>query len=170
MESKIIIGVDPGTTGAITVMNDNNIVIHDIPTIKVQGIRKKRTEYNCPAYLAIISEVADLYKDKYDIIGVAEKLHAMPINGSVASFSLGRGSMLVEATFSFLNIPYELVSPQTWKKEMLKGFDKKSKDSGRLKAIQLFPKYADLLARKKDIDRAESLLIAEYYRRQCNLK
>jgi len=157
----LIIGIDPGLDGAITFMSKNMIKIYDIPVIELVSGRKKRRDYNIPEFKSIIEKYCTNINKP---IGVVEKVHAMPINGSIASFSLGRGLMLIEATFSFLGISYEMITPNAWKKIMLVGMPK-GKDSSRLKAIQLFPKLNHYLSRKKDHNRAESLLITEYYKR-----
>ena len=55
---------------------------------------------------------------------------------------------------------FNLISPQAWKYSCeLKG---KDKDDSRLLAIKKFPFLAGKLKRKKDVDRAEALLIALY--------
>lgn len=53
-----------------------------------------------------------------------------------------------------------LVKPAVWKKAL--GLNKKDKDASIKKAIELFPEMESKLARKKDHDRAEALLLAYY--------
>ena len=64
-----------------------------------------------------------------------------------------------------LTIPYTLVTPQRWKKELMDGMPK-DKDSSRVVAIRLFPTFATELKLKKHHGRADALLIAEYLRRK----
>jgi crossover junction endodeoxyribonuclease RuvC len=79
-------------------------------------------------------------------------------------FTMGRGLGTWEGVLAGLGIPYELVTPQRWKKALMDGMGK-DKDASRLQAIRLFPAIAGQLARKKDDGRADALLIAEYGRR-----
>jgi hypothetical protein len=79
-------------------------------------------------------------------------------------FGFGKGYGMWIGIVAALEIPYTLVTPQAWKKELMQGI--KDKDAGRLRAMQLFPAYNEWLVRKRDIGRADALLIAEYGRRQ----
>jgi len=55
----------------------------------------------------------------------------------------------------------EIVEPSAWRRHWhLPG---KDKESGRQKALQLFPDAHAALARKRDHGRAEATLIALYY-------
>jgi len=82
-------------------------------------------------------------------------------------FSMGEGYGLWKGIISAYHMPLELVTPQAWKKAMMDGMGKE-KDASRLKAIQLFPLSASNLSRKKDHARADTLLIAAYYRRKTS--
>jgi len=59
-----------------------------------------------------------------------------------------------------LGIPVSMVHPQRWKKST--SLIGKEKDVARTVAIQRFPAAADQLKRKKDIGRADALLIAQW--------
>lgn len=78
-------------------------------------------------------------------------------------FQLGLGVGLWEGILGALRIPYMKVAPATWKTKM--GVIKHP-DASRITALELFPQVEDELARKKDNGRADSLLLAEYGRRQ----
>ena len=79
-------------------------------------------------------------------------------------FNFGKGFGLWLGILAGLGIPHTLVTPQAWKKEMMQGMG--DKDAARIRAQELFPHCVDSLSRKKDIGRADALLIAEYGRRQ----
>ena len=63
-----------------------------------------------------------------------------------------------------LGIPYELVTPQKWKRAM--GVPSGDKSSSRPVALRLFPSLAAELRLKKDHGKADALLIAGYGRRR----
>lgn len=101
-----------------------------------------------------------------DLVAVLENVHAMPKQGVTSSFNFGRGFGLWEMGLIALKIPYTLVAPQTWKRELLADMSK-DKGSSILRAKQLFPHISEHLKLSKDEAKAEALLMAEYGRRHC---
>ena len=93
-----------------------------------------------------------------------EQVHAMPQQGISSTWNFARAVGVISAVCE-LTFPnsFTLVSPQRWKKHFNLTADKnEALDLAR----KLFPKAS--LKLKKDINRAEALLIAEYWR-QCNV-
>ena len=83
----------------------------------------------------------------------------MPDQGVTSVFSFGRSSGIIEGVLATLALPYTIEPPQAWQKSLnVRG----GKDGSRLRATELFPKYADLFARKKDDGRADAALMAWY--------
>jgi crossover junction endodeoxyribonuclease RuvC len=74
-------------------------------------------------------------------------------------FGLLEGVATVVPHSTVIKIP-----PRRWQKWW--GIKKADKEFSRELASEHFPVYADRLARKKDHNRAEALLIAEYTRRK----
>jgi len=92
-----------------------------------------------------------------------EQVHAMPKQGISSTWNFARAVGVISAVCE-LTFPnsFTLVSPQRWKKHFNLTADKnEALDLAR----KLFPKAS--LKLKKDINRAEALLIAEYWR-QCH--
>jgi hypothetical protein len=92
-----------------------------------------------------------------------EQVHAMPQQGISSTWNFARAVGVISAVCE-LTFPnsFTLVSPQRWKKHFNLTADKnEALDLAR----KLFPKAS--LKLKKDINRAEALLIAEYWR-QCH--
>ena len=161
-----IIGIDPGLDGALCYLgNDMNILFFDVPTLEIRSGKKKKREYNVNAMANIFYRLPDDTVNDQSIIIVLEKIHSMPGQGVRSMFSMGEGFGIWKGLVAGLGMRLELVTPQAWKKEMMDGSGK-DKDASRQKAIQLFPKIADNLSRKKDHGRADALLIAEYGRRK----
>jgi hypothetical protein len=80
--------------------------------------------------------------------------------GVATMFRYGRAVGAIEATIMCCGVPWRLVTPQSWKKRFaLKG---PNKEQSRVYAINNFPSSASWLERKKDHQRAESILIAVY--------
>jgi crossover junction endodeoxyribonuclease RuvC len=156
----IIIGIDPGLSGALAVLHqDLSVTIYDTPTLTVAGAKGSRREYD----LAMMSSVVRSLGLVGQTVAYIESVHAMPGQGVRSMFTMGDGFGSWKGILAALSIPYTLVTPQRWKKYLMDGMGK-DKDASRLRAIQLFPTYADLFSRKKDDGRAEALLIAWYGR------
>ncbi len=175
----IIIGIDPGQCGAVAIWQSptwaHNITwsiaitpapeiggwsIHDTPTIEIGTKNKPRTDYNVPAMAALMPDTSGGSVHVY-----IEAVHSMPEQGVASSFQFGKGFGIWLGILGALSIPYTLVTPQKWKGDILAGRGKE-KDASRLRALELFPHLADELKRKKDHNRADALLIAEWGRRQ----
>jgi crossover junction endodeoxyribonuclease RuvC len=143
----VIIGIDPGVTGAIAFLGERVI---DMPIMSADK-KGKRNQINAAELYNILKEVPG------DSIVYLEKTHAMPKNGAIASYSQGDSNGCIRAVCACLGLRVERVTPQAWKKHYSLGSDK---ETVRAKAIELFPDAP--LSRKKDHNRAEALLIAEY--------
>jgi hypothetical protein len=154
----IYIGIDPGLGGAVAIIDGLNVDLFDTPTA-LTGKGTKR-DYLIANMTPLLESAA-----KYQPFCVLEAVHSMPKQGVASSFSFGRGLGIWEGILSAYGIPYAKVAPQTWKKAMLGDMPRDNKDSSRIAATRLFPNASDMLARKKDDGRAESLLMAEYGRR-----
>lgn len=151
------IGIDPGKTGAVVILQEDNshIGVYDTPVI----VTKTKIEYNIAEMANILREYALNSTTIY-----IEKVNAMPGQGVVSMFSFGKGFGIWLGIISAFQLPLTLVTPQMWKKEMMQGMA--MKDDARLRACFLFPSYAHLFSEKKHIGRADAILIAEYARRK----
>jgi crossover junction endodeoxyribonuclease RuvC len=163
----IYIGIDPGLSGAVAVIDEGvintmdpvTVSVFDTPTAVVEGEKTKR-EYLATAMALLLKS----YAGRTDVLAVLEHVHSMPKQGVSSSFCFGRGKGMWEGILAAYNIPTELVSPQRWKKEIMAD-QGKDKSAARFKAMALFPSLADQLKLVKHDGRAEALLMAEYARR-----
>lgn len=80
--------------------------------------------------------------------------------GAAGAFRFGGIFYALKAVLACCDVPYTLVTPQTWKKAY--GLKGSGKEQDRLRAIQLFPDAASLLSRKKDHNRSNAMLIAAH--------
>lgn len=154
---KPIIGIDPGLGGALALLYNNDLEIYDMPTI--QDGTKRRVDH---AQLAVI---LDTWAKHQGITCVIEKVASMPGNGHAGAFTFGRAAGVVIGAVAANFIPIVEVPPQVWKRKTQTPTDK---DGARLRASEIFPRYAGQWARIKDDGRAEAALIA-YYGRELSL-
>ena len=147
-----VLGIDPGLDGAIALLGDGFLAVRDMPTA---GELKRR--------VVVAAEAAGIIRAWTPDIAVIERVHAMPKQGVTSSFRFGQALGTIEGVLGALLIPVEYVTPQAWKKHFRLTANK---DDARLRAIQTWPRIADELRRKKDADKAEALLIAQYKQEQ----
>lgn len=145
---KSIIGIDPGITGGIAVYGPDGYWSEQMPVMAV-GAKGRR----CVNPLG----VKDLLETMGHSVVYLEKVHSMPKNGGAANFSFGDSFGCLRGVVMSMGYPLVLVTPQTWKKHFKLT---KDKEMCRARAIELFP--LDNFNLKKDIDRAEAMLIAFY--------
>lgn len=160
----IIIGVDPGLSGAIAFLrvsagSAQSLVVYDMPVLAItRGTAKKRELV--PSELA---RIVDAEIDGNEARAFIEKVGAMPGQGVTSMFAFGKSYGIVIGVLALVSRTD--VPPQTWKKAL--GVTK-DKDGARHRASQIFPAYSSLFSRVKDDGRAEAALIAEYGYRALN--
>ena len=157
MRNKI--GIDPGLAGAIAILNDNDIMVcvFDMPIMAGTG---KRQQVNAAQLAKMLrNSSGDLkYGGEGLVTAYLERASAMPRQGVSSMFSFGCSYGIIIGVLSTLRIPTVIVSPRTWKKKA--GLIGKEKDAARALAQQLYPDAE--LGRKRDIGRADALLIARF--------
>ena len=153
-----IIGIDPGITGALAVMeNDCMIEVEDMPIVALAHGKKTKRQVS-PQLLTDLLE--NLTHGRGEVLAIIEAVHSMPDQGVASSFNFGKGCGRIEGVLAGMRIPYTFVTPQAWKKRA--GLIGKDKDVARTLAIELLPDMSSYLARKKDIGRADAMLIAKF--------
>ena len=153
----IIIGIDPGINGAISIIENKKILeVYDTPTM-IDGKKNKR-QINSAQVTNIIKE--RLNKDK-EVVVVVEQVHAMPGQGVTSMFNFGQSFGVIKGICAALSLPIYFVRPSKWKKYF--NLIKTNKDASRTKVIEAYPEISSKLHRKKDSNRADAILIALYF-------
>ena len=145
-----ILGIDPGINGAFARIYKDDVSVHDLPTA---GEGKHR--------IIATAVLAHQLKEIAPTFAVMERVHAMPRQGVSSSFRFGQAFGAIEGVLGALGVSLSYVTPAQWKRALGLSADK---DEARLRAIQLYPAAAENLQRRKDVDRAEALLIATWAR------
>lgn len=144
----MILGVDPGMTGALAFYNKQELFIFDMPVLE----RNKTKRVDCHALQGIITQFTPLDH------AYIEQVNAFNM-GATGAYNFGWSCGVVEAVLACCGVPYTYVTPVVWKKAL--GCPK-DKDGARMRANQLFPLWSDNWALKKHDGRAEAALIAYY--------
>ena len=153
----IIIGVDPGVSGAISILENKKVLeVFDMPTM-IDG-KKNKKQVNGAQVTNIIKERLNGEKD---VILVVEHVNAMPGQGVTSMFNFGQSFGVIKGICSALSLPIYFVRPTKWKKYF--NLIKTNKDASRTKVIEAYPEISNKLHRKKDSNRADAILIALYF-------
>ncbi len=166
--NKRYVAIDPGATGCIT---------------SVRGMQVR--------YYPIPEDDIDLYNIMWEFEGcpiAVEKVHSSPQMGVASAFSFGGSYHRVRMAATFVANRVELIRPQEWirglnippkkpnpskKNRGSKGCETQAQWKDRLvsECKRLFPRL-DCWSQTKTLQRtvADSILIAEYYRRKCEGK
>lgn len=155
----IVIGIDPGLSGAVAAVDSETRIllrVADTPVFNVQ----KGWEYD-------ISGMADLLRSI--ILGnparvVIERAQPMPGQGVTSTFSTGMGYGIWIGLLGALEIPYSSVRPCEWTRRLLKGVPGEGKARSILLASQTFPgiELVPPGCRKPRDGRADAACLAYY--------
>jgi crossover junction endodeoxyribonuclease RuvC len=147
----LCIGVDPGLTGAIAILDQTGALVSvtDLPVIRDLSL----------AWIdggSLQSIVLDALQGQ-PARAIVERVSSMPGQGVASSFQFGVGFGSVLSVLQAMHIAIEFVTAAVWKKSYGLGKDKRA---SLHKARLLYP-TAELHLAKHD-GRAESLLLARY--------
>ena len=152
-----IIGIDPGLSGAIAILEDNKVLsIFDMP-VMAEGKKNKR-QLNSAQLVNIIRENT---ASRDEVAVIVEQVNAMPGQGVTSMFNFGQTFGAIKGVCAALNLPIFFVRPSKWKKyfELINS----SKDSSRTKVIEMYPSLSNQLSKKKDVNKSDAILIARFY-------
>jgi crossover junction endodeoxyribonuclease RuvC len=154
---SIWIGIDPGSvSGAVGALDPNGDYLDSF-------MIEHQDKHILP--MVFKNMILRLVDPKEGAEICCELVHSMPNQGVASTFQFGRAVGVITAVCTLTNYPLHMVSPQKWKKHFHLSSDKgEALDCARM----LWPQAP--LKRKKDINIAESLLIAEYWRDCINGK
>ena len=152
-----IIGIDPGLSGAIAVLENNKVLnVFEMPVMS-EGKKNKR-QLNSALLVNLLKENV---LNNEEVAIVVEQVNAMPGQGVTSMFNFGQTFGAIKGICAALGFPIFFVRPSKWKKyfELINS----SKDSSRTKAIEMYPKLSNQLAKKKDVNKSDAILIARFY-------
>jgi crossover junction endodeoxyribonuclease RuvC len=147
MKSRAWIGIDPGKSGAVALIQQDGEIVAD-----------------WPGDAAGAADLLTTWRLEFQIVLVAlERVHAMPGQGVKSMFTFGQNFGQWEGILAALSLPHLQPSPQDWQRGLVKASDgPDSKARALTVARRLFPDVD--LSRKKDHGRADALLLAWWAR------
>lgn len=168
----IVVGIDPGLSGAGAVIDHNGLrAVFDLPTVELPGKGSVRRRVHgpglaqllrthCPAGESVLAVIEDISAG-----GMRAREGEQKSSSAQTVGSQYRTRGTVECVLEMLQLDLRIVHALTWKRFYgLIGGDMKP-DQRKAKALQLardlYPNRPEL-ARAKDHNRAEAMLIAKY--------
>ena len=147
------IGIDPGISGAIVVLEDDIPVEWALmPTMKIGS----QNRVNAVALAALLRG----YGNDSKVFAYVEQVHAMPKQGVSSMFSFGHSCGVIAGVLGAFEIPVTYVTPQLWKTRA--HLTNKDKDAARSLAIQMWPHWRELDKKGQGQALADAALIARY--------
>ena len=154
----LIIGIDPGISGSICFFEKGRILdVIEMP-VMTDGKKNKRQVNGAQIYNEILKRI-DISKNEIRV--VIEQVSAMPGQGVTSMFKFGQSFGILKGICSAMQLPMFFVRPAKWKKYF--NLINSQKDASRTKAIEIFPYFSAQLSKKKDSNKADAILIANFY-------
>jgi len=169
-----VVGCDSDAGGALAIIRGDfagdvqKVEIVDVPTMTVTVNGKKRIRLDVAKMIEKVKEL-DLPSDgnggHSSVVFVEEGGVEFGFSAQTAfvqGYNFGLWKGVLESCVNPETTRVEVVKPQAWKLALGLSGKKSSKDDSIEMAKMVFPESEDMLQRKKDHGRAESLLIAAY--------
>ena len=155
----LIIGIDPGISGALCFFEDGKIIdVIDMPSMS-EGKKNKRQVNGAQIYNEIFNRTKNYSKKNIKVI--IENVSAMPGQGVTSMFNFGQSFGVLKGICSAMQLSMYFVRPAKWKKYF--NLINTEKDASRTKVIEIFPYISQQLSRKKDSNKADAILIASFF-------
>lgn len=149
----IYCGIDPGKTGAVSVIEDSNVYVYPMPLNEEQSVD--------------FTEVANILRKHNPDVVYIEAVSSRPMQGSVSVFTFGFSTGGLHGVCHALGIKIVKVSPQKWQKYLM-GKEKGVKHTKEM-TIEFIKKtypnvslMATKRSRKESDGMADSLAIATF--------
>lgn len=129
-------GIDPGGTGALFLIRKPIVPLF-------WGM----TPCNETQRVNLIEQMLNIYpRRKYNFFFVLESVHAMPRQGVSSCFTFGTDFGMWRGILASYKIPFQLVTPKTWRKGLIKKTDFETRVNSEKfnAAARLFPEKADV--------------------------
>lgn len=165
-----ILGIDPGTSGALALFGEDGalMAVADMPVVSVRVNGTQRARINAPELARILRDWGPRHA-AVERVGPRggppktdkSKPGAYRGDTPITAWNLGEACGIVLGVLGALGIPLTFVETKAWRSaagiRTEPGMTYQDrKEASRQRALQLFPVQAAFFSRKKDSDRAEA--------------
>ncbi|MDD4109985.1 MAG: hypothetical protein PHS54_00365 [Clostridia bacterium] len=159
---RINIGIDNGVSGTIGIINENNSIFIEMPTISQLNYTKKKANISRIDWAKLI-EILEPYKNtNCKIVMERPMVNPQRFQATTSALRAMEATLIV---LEYLKLPYSYIDSKEWQKALLpqgiKGSDELKKASMDI-GCRSFPQHELLIKKHKD---ADGILMAEYCRR-----
>lgn len=164
---NVVLGIDPGLTGACALLGDGFCDVFDLPA---RDDAETGRRIDAVAFAALVQQrvpAGAAVRVCIEALANGGQTKGRSNFSTVGSQFWTQGSIV--ATLELLGLSVEFVSVQAWKR--FYGLAGKKDDPAetmrhaRRLVAEIYPTLADHVQRQKDHNRAESVLIAHWFRR-----
>ena len=162
---SLILGIDPGASGAFALYDSASrllVDIEDMPIWTLTTAKSKRSRVDSVA----LAEMFDNYRFLGVELCVIERVGGRTGQSASAAYVFGYGVGLLYMAATMCKLPIETVPPGNWKALMGVPGKQKADDSAILqRADEMFPHNRELFRGPqggKKIDRAEAAMLARF--------
>jgi len=145
----IILGIDPGKTGAVACWFEHER--------KVEVFRfKERSDHEIAEHIRMFDPIG------VEVKAFVEGVHAFPKQGVSSAFNFGRGYGFLLGCLAMRRIPYDIISPMRWQREIF--INKRLKNETKPQFKKRMKAVAQRLYPNSDVtaDTADAVLIMHY--------
>lgn len=155
-EKPLIMGIDPGLSGAICLVKKDTLSIEDMYDMPTKPVKPGSSKLELD--LDEISMIFEVYSPEVELC-VLEKVHSMPKQGVASTFKFGEGSGALQGLLKAHGIDTIRPRAAVWKLSL--GLTNK-KDASRKMAKKVFPLSHHYFKLAKHHDRAEAALLCHW--------
>lgn len=176
---KYFLGIDPGLSGALALIDENATVIglSSLPVVEVAttkktkgGKKRIKRDYDHAKLMRFLGDIAVNAKGACNVTVILEQQSPRPGESAMGAYSLGNSFGFLHGTVRTMQFPVERPYPATWHRVMmpgaLKALDPKLKKKAiMLKAAELYPQAVARMQGPRGGDKdgvADALLLATY--------
>ena len=155
----LIIAIDPGINGAICFFENGKVKeVIEMPTM-AEGKKNKRQVNGHQMYNELSLRIEGYSSQNINVI--VEQVSAMPGQGVTSMFNFGQSFGVLKGICASMQLSVYFVRPAKWKKYF--NLIKTEKEASRTKVIEIFPQISVKLSKKKDVNKADAILIASFF-------
>jgi crossover junction endodeoxyribonuclease RuvC len=162
----LVIGIDNGLDGGIVGIRSGEATTLLRAITPTLGTGKR--SYDIAEMAALLRKMAPVAEREGSMVFL-ERAQAMPGQGVSSMFSIGYGFGIWQGLLTAMRLPFQIVSPQKWQREMFIGINRgDTKTASALVAQRLRPGTdwrANARCRKPHDGLTDAFCIAEYGRR-----
>jgi hypothetical protein len=171
--ARIFVGIDPGKSGAISILNPNKVEAFYTPMrvtrkklkAKTKSGKQKvqvTTRYGVHLMYLLLTRMIQARKKGHEVLVALEKQSCRPNDSKAVIAQVADGYAVWRTLLELANLPFVEIQPSVWKPKYVESGSVKSVSQRACK--KLYPTLDLSLAKSEAL--AEAVLIADYLRRK----